>query len=131
MRKFISYVLVAFLMIGVGGFMEEQNSQAEAKTMYESPARSEVRASHILVDTEAEALKIKADIEADKITFADAAMRYSKCPSKRNGGDLGFFGRGQMVKPFETAVFTLPLNTVSDPVRTQFGYHLIVVTAER
>ncbi len=88
---------------------------------------NQVRAEHILVKTEAEAKDIKAKIEEGKISFEDAAKEYSQCPSKANGGDLGYFGRGMMVKEFETASFDGKVGQVSDPVQTQFGWHLIKV----
>lgn len=87
----------------------------------------EVRASHILVDTEEEALELKDSIASPE-DFARIAAEYSKCPSGAEGGDLGYFGRGMMVKPFEDAAFSLPVGVVSDPVETQFGWHLILVT---
>ncbi len=85
-----------------------------------------VRAKHILVDTKAEASRIKAEID-DGASFDYYAQRYSKCPSGRNGGDLGYFGKGQMVKPFEDAAFNGEKGKVSEPVKTQFGWHLIQV----
>lgn len=88
---------------------------------------SEVRASHILVQTENEALDLKKKIkEGEK--FAKLAKRFSKCPSGADGGDLGFFGRGMMVPEFEEAAFKAPVNTVAGPVKTPFGFHLIQVT---
>jgi hypothetical protein len=60
--------------------------------------------------------------------FAELAKTNSDCPSKEKGGDLGEFTRGRMVPEFEKAAFALPLNTVSDPVKTQFGWHLIMTT---
>lgn len=93
-------------------------------------AANQVRASHILVSTEEEAKHVLKELATGK-TFADMAMKYSSCPSKARGGDLGFFGKGQMVKEFETAAFSLPVGQVSAPVRTQFGYHLIVVTGKK
>lgn len=105
----------------------------EAKKFYdENPAAfvsgNTVTASHILVDSEEKANEIKADIDAGKITFADAAKQYSSCPSKENGGDLGAFAQGQMVKEFEDAAFTSEIGVVTAPVQTQFGWHLILVT---
>ena len=90
----------------------------------------EVRASHILVGTEAEAVSISKKL-ATGSKFEDLARQYSKCPSGKSGGDLGFFGKGQMVKPFEDAAFSLPMGSVSNPVKTQFGFHLIKVTGKR
>ena len=86
-----------------------------------------VRASHILVDTEKEALELKDKIKSEE-DFARYAAEFSNCPSGANGGDLGFFGKGMMVKPFEDAAFSIPVGVVSDPVETQFGWHLILVT---
>lgn len=83
-----------------------------------------VRASHILVDTEEKANEILEDI-TDGLKFEDAAAQYSSCPSKESGGDLGQFGRGQMVPEFEDAVFSMRKGEISSPVKTQFGYHLI------
>lgn len=86
-----------------------------------------VKASHILVKTEEEAIKLKQEIDAGK-DFAKAASEVSLCPSGQNGGDLGYFSRGQMVKEFEDAAFSMKKGQVSSPVKTQFGYHLIYLT---
>lgn len=88
---------------------------------------TEVKASHILVETEEEAIKLREEILSGT-SFEDVAAEHSLCPSGARGGDLGFFGRGQMVKEFETAAFDLNVGEISDPVRTNFGWHLIVVT---
>lgn len=85
-----------------------------------------VRAAHILVDTEEEANMIKSRIDNGE-GFTTMAKRYSKCPSGQNGGDLGYFERGQMVPEFENVAFKLPVGKVSEPVKTQFGWHLIKV----
>ena len=92
---------------------------------------NEVRASHILVDTEQEAIKILGQVRGGGARFEDLARKHSNCPSGRKGGDLGYFRRGQMVKPFEDAAFSTPKGQVTEPVKTQFGYHLIYVTDVR
>lgn len=85
-------------------------------------------ARHILVETEAHCLQLKADIEAGA-DFAEIARHKSSCPSRLQGGDLGAFRPGQMVPEFDAVVFSGELKTVLGPVRTQFGYHLIEVTS--
>ncbi len=90
----------------------------------------QVRASHILVDTEEACADLKTEIDGGT-SFENAAKQHSKCPSGGRGGDLGFFGKGQMVKPFEDAAFGAAANQVVGPVQTQFGYHLIKVTETR
>lgn len=89
-------------------------------------AASSVRARHILVKSEAEAIQIKKAID-DGGSFGYYARNNSECPSGQNGGNLGYFGKGQMVREFEKAAFTLPIGEVSEPVKTDFGYHLIIV----
>ena len=86
-----------------------------------------IRASHILVKTEEEAKKVLEEIK-NGADFAKLASEHSMCPSGRDGGDLRFFGRGMMVKPFEEAAFALKKGEVSEPVETQFGWHLIKLT---
>ncbi len=88
---------------------------------------NQIRASHILVKSEEEAKNLAAQINS-KEEFENLAAQYSLCPSGANGGDLGFFPRGMMVKPFEDAAFNLEIGKVSEPVKTQFGWHLILVT---
>jgi parvulin-like peptidyl-prolyl isomerase len=88
---------------------------------------TEVRASHILVETKDQAESLRQQIEGGA-DFAALAAKHSNCPSGKKGGDLGFFGKGRMVKPFEEAAFGLAKGACSTPVQTQFGYHLIKVT---
>lgn len=88
---------------------------------------TEIKASHILIKTEEEAINLKERIIAGE-AFGTIAAENSICPSARNGGDLGFFGRGQMVREFEDAAFGLNVGEISDPVKTNFGWHLILVT---
>lgn len=85
-------------------------------------------ARHILVDTEEQCSALKAEIEGGK-DFGELAQQHSKCPSGRQGGDLGEFGPGMMVREFDEVVFSAPVNTVQGPVQTQFGYHLLEVTS--
>lgn len=92
---------------------------------------NEVKARHILVDNEEHANQIKLSIERDEMTFEEAAKEKSEGPSGDNGGDLGWFGRGDMVKPFEKEVFSMDVGDISDPVETQFGWHLIKKEDER
>jgi peptidyl-prolyl cis-trans isomerase C len=89
---------------------------------------SQIRASHILVETLDQAHELSQQFRLGG-DFSELAKQHSKCPSGRNGGDLGVFGRGQMVKPFEDAAFGLPVGAFSSPVQTQFGYHVILRTA--
>lgn len=91
----------------------------------------EVRASHILVENEQHATQIKREIEKDEGTFEEMAKEHSEGPSGDDGGDLGFFGRGKMAKPFEKKAFELDVGEISDPVKTEFGWHLIKKTDER
>ena len=90
-----------------------------------------VNADHILVDSEEKALEILAKIESGEMSFGDAAKQYSSCPSGQRGGNLGDFGRGQMVPEFDKAVFELEVGAITKtPVQTQFGYHLIKLNSK-
>lgn len=83
-----------------------------------------INAAHILVSTLEEATAIKSRIDNGE-DFHMIARSVSKCPSGQNGGHLGFFGRGQMVSAFENAAYGAEVGSVTDPVQTQFGFHLI------
>ncbi|PLX13256.1 MAG: peptidylprolyl isomerase [Marinilabiliales bacterium] len=85
-------------------------------------------ARHILVATEEKCNELKNEIVGGA-DFADIARQHSTCPSSRQGGDLGEFGPGMMVAEFDEVVFSAPVNEVQGPVKTQFGYHLVEVTA--
>ncbi len=85
-------------------------------------------ARHILVETQEECESIKQQIE-DGTDFAEAAKEHSKCPSKKEGGHLGEFSPGQMVKEFDEVVFSEEVGKVHGPVQTQFGFHLIEITS--
>ena len=83
-------------------------------------------ASHILVDSKSEAIQIKQKISKLK-EFQKLARKKSTCPSSQKGGDLGWFRKGMMVREFDNAVWSIPLSTTSEPIKSQFGYHLIWV----
>ena len=83
-----------------------------------------VTASHILVNQEFEALDLQKKLNAGT-SFEDLARDFSTCPSGKEGGSLGEFGKGMMVPTFEMAAFALLPGEISEPVRTQFGFHLI------
>lgn len=99
----------------------------ENAAMFQNP--ESVTASHILVDNEEKANEIIEELKGEK-SFEEAAKEYSSCPSSQNGGDLGNFTRGKMVPEFENAAFALDVNQISDVVQTQFGFHIIKVTAK-
>jgi peptidyl-prolyl cis-trans isomerase C len=89
---------------------------------------SRAKARHILVSSEQECLEIKAKIEAGE-PFESLARKHSSCPSGQQGGELGEFGPGQMVKEFDQVVFNEEVGKVHGPVKTQFGYHLLEITS--
>tara|TARA_B100000315_G_scaffold172000_1_gene160501 strand:+ start:1765 stop:2046 length:282 start_codon:yes stop_codon:yes gene_type:complete len=88
---------------------------------------AKARARHILVPTEDACNHLKIKIEAGT-DFTEVANEYSQCPSSAQGGDLGEFSPGQMVKEFDDVVFSAELGKVHGPVKTKFGYHLIEIT---
>ena len=122
--------------IAVSNVMKEiKVSEEELKAFYDANADkfekgATVSAKHILVKEEDECNAILAAINAGEKTFEDAAKESSTCPSGQQGGSLGEFGKGQMVKEFEDAAFNAEIGTVVGPVKTQFGYHLILVDAK-
>ncbi len=85
-------------------------------------------ARHILVETQEKCEDIKKQIE-DGADFAELAAEHSKCPSGRNGGELGEFLPGQMVKEFDDVVFSADVGKVHGPIQTQFGFHLVEITS--
>lgn len=85
------------------------------------------KARHILVATQSECESLKKEIEGGA-DFAALAREHSKCPSGKQGGDLGEFGPGQMVPEFDRVVFSGEVGKVHGPVKTQFGFHLLQVT---
>jgi len=85
-----------------------------------------VQARHILVGSKELADEIKKKID-DGAEFSKLAEEFSECPSKKRGGDLGWFGKGAMVRPFEVAAFSADEGAIVGPVKTEFGYHIIYV----
>ncbi len=119
----------------VNGIMEQPLDEAEVLATYEADfggveQAPEYNASHILVETEEEAKAIVEDI-ANGADFAAVAREKSTGPSGPNGGQLGWFGAGAMVPEFEKAVTELETGAVSDPVKTQFGWHVIILNETR
>jgi peptidyl-prolyl cis-trans isomerase C len=90
----------------------------------------QVRAAHILVESESKARDLLGKVNGGE-NFGDLAKHFSSCPSKRQGGDLGWFGRGQMVKEFEDAAFNGKKGQTVGPVKTQFGWHLIKILDQK
>ena len=116
------FMAIALIFGGLGAFANYFNPNLDVH---------EVRASHILVKTRPEAVKIKKEIESGQISFEDAAREYSLCPSGQNSGDLGYFNRKQMVQQFSDTAFDLKVGQISDPVGTKFGWHIIKTTGKR
>ena len=111
-------------------------SEEEMKAFYEENPQhfqkgASVSAKHILVKDEAKCREILEMITSGAKVFEEAAQEFSTCPSGQKGGDLGEFGKGQMVKEFEDAAFSAEIGQVVGPVATQFGYHLIKVEARK
>lgn len=116
-------------------YVEDAVSEADLQAFYDENADryavDQVRASHILVSTTEDLAPVLEALEAGE-DFAAVAKKFSKDPgSGANGGDLGWFGRGQMVEPFEEAAFTGEEGVVSEPFATQYGEHLVLVTGKR
>ena len=111
-------------------------TDAEVKARYDKevaalPKQEEVHARHILVKTEDEAKEVIKELDAGK-DFAEVAKEKSTDPNKSDGGDLGYFQRGRMVKEFDDAAFATPVGTYSKtPVKTDFGFHVIKVEDKR
>lgn len=125
-REDIEIYLLAEKMIGASIDVSEE----EMKTYFEENKESfdqkeQVKASHILVEDEATAKKVKEELVNGK-DFAELAKEYSTDSSNAaNGGDLGYFGKGEMAEEFEKTAFALEAGAISEPVKTEFGYHII------
>lgn len=126
-----NYLSNDVLLAGIKDAVAEPAIQKAYDAKYKDMAPElEYHASHILVDSEDKAKELLAEIEGGK-PFADVAKANSKDGSAASGGDLGWFGKGAMVKPFEDAVLTATVGKVVGPIKTDFGWHLILVTETR
>ena len=124
--------LAAMALDAVGNAdVAEEDVQAEYDAQYGDAApATEYNASHILVETEEEALSLIEELEGGA-DFAELAQQYSTGPSGPNGGQLGWFSPGMMVPSFEEAVFELEVGEISAPVETQFGWHVVKLNETR
>jgi peptidyl-prolyl cis-trans isomerase C len=122
----------AYFNEAIASAVTEEAARAEYDAFVQQfQPEDEIRASHILVEDEAKANELKAEIDGGA-DFATLARENSIDPGAANGGDLGFFGRGMMVQPFEEAAFALAEpEDVSEPVQSQFGWHIIKLAEKR
>lgn len=122
----------AYFNEAIAGAVTEEAARAEYDAFVQQfEPEDEIRASHILVEDEAKANDLKAQLDGGA-DFAELARENSIDPGAANGGDLGFFGRGMMVQPFEAAAFGLAnAGDVSAPVQSQFGWHIIKLAEKR
>ena len=125
-------LMQAFLSKYVQENIKEENIKASySNFIADETSREEIKASHILMDTESEAIDV-INMLNDGDDFAELAKNKSTGPSGPSGGDLGWFKRGQMVPPFEKAAFSLNKNEITQiPVQTQFGWHVIKIFDKR
>ena len=126
-----NYLSNDVLVTGIKDAVGEPAIQKAYDAKYKDMApQMEYHAAHILVDSEDKAKALLAEIDGGK-AFADVAKANSKDGSAAAGGDLGWFGVGAMVKPFEDAVLAAPIGKVVGPIKTDFGWHLILVSETR
>ena len=136
-RAAINFVIEKVLMQAfLSKYVQENIKEENLKSSYnnfiaDETSREEIKASHILIDTESEAIDV-INMLNDGDDFAELAKNKSTGPSGPSGGDLGWFKRGQMVPPFEKAAFSLNKNEITQiPVQTQFGWHVIKIFDKR
>ena len=133
-KIFLSMALI-FGVVGTayawGDYYKRDIQYDEDGYEIENPQKySQVAAQHILVKTAAEAMQIKKELDKGG-SFEFYASKYSQCPSGQNGGHLGYFERGQMVPEFERKAFSMKVGEISNPIHTNFGWHIIKVVDKR
>ena len=131
--EFKNGLLIDKMMKGIVAKESKKDYAAEAQKMIDRIVEANKKAEASATNAVAKIKDLKAQLDktpADQLAakFAELAKANSDCPSGAKGGDLGAFSHGQMVKEFDEAAFKLPVGKVSDPVKTQFGQHLIMVT---
>ena len=132
-QEFENGILIEKMIKAQQAKLPAKDYAAEAKKIIADIVAKNANVAKSEADALAKIKSFKADLDKAKdvsARFAELAKENSACPSSSKGGDLGEFTRGQMVKEFDEAAFTLPVGKVSDPVKTQFGYHLVLVTGK-
>lgn len=122
--------ILILLMLILGLMPLQQSVFAKQNIDPDADKYTEVHALHILTRTKNQSRAIIMRVNNGE-SFKELARQFSNCPSGKVGGDLGWFGRGQMVPEFEKAAFETPKGEISDPVQTEFGYHVIKVIDKR
>ena len=125
MKKILSFILLMIVL--VGGCI---SGDSIINDIGDDIMATEVQASHILVKTEKEANDLLSKLNLGE-SFDKLAQQNSLCPSGQKGGDLGWFGKGVMVKEFEDIAFSLIKGGISQPIKTQFGWHIIKVVDKK
>lgn len=128
-KDILAQMMIAEVLKGIDVTEDEAEDYYHANPKQFSKGET-VKAKHILVETEEKCREILEAVSKGEKSFEDAAKEFSTCPSGQNGGDLGEFGKGQMVPEFEKAAFAAGAGEVVGPVKTSFGYHLIKVTGK-
>lgn len=129
-EKELRKILKDQLLMEKAALKDVKVSEEEVKKSYET-YKPEIKASHILVKDEKTANEVKKKLDGGS-KFEDVAKEYSEDPgSAAKGGDLGFFGPGKMDPAFEKAAYELEVNKISEPVKSQFGFHIIKVTEKK
>ncbi len=131
MKKLIIQLLAMTLLL-TGSAYAWGGVPAGAEDLWDSSKKdnTQIAAQHILVQDAADAVMIKKELDKGG-DFSYYAQKYSICPSGKNGGFLGYFGRGQMVPEFEKKAFSMEVGEISNPVRTNFGWHIIKIVDKR